>query len=74
MKKEIRMNLQQSSISSEETPVQTFCCPNCRMADTCGANCSQWRGSSDGDGMGRCNVHGGWTDYDKWCCDWYYEH
>lgn len=74
MKKEIRISFQQASVPAEETPIPAFRCPTCMMADTCGRNCSHWESDGDGDGMGWCGVHGGWTDYAKWCCDWYYSH
>lgn len=74
MKKETNMKPEAALAQTAETAAPAaFKCPNCMMADTCGRNCPHWEGDSDGSGKGWCGVHGGWTDYTKWCCPWYYE-
>lgn len=67
MKKEIRMNHQQTSIPAEKTPVQVFRCPKCSFADTC-SDCSYFGTNEE------CLKWGGYTSADHWACSWYYEH
>ena len=68
MKKETNMKPEAALAQTAETTTPAaFKCPNCMMADRCvQCNCL----GSDG----WCHEHGGWSDPQDLCCDWYYTH